>query len=70
MEWRAGKAEGVSGAAAARAEGATGTAGTGETGFFALLVGPVEEVGHDLEDLEFFGVGAVEGQELEEVVCY
>jgi hypothetical protein len=36
----------------------------------ALLVGPAEEVGDDLEDLEFLGVGAVEGEKLEEVVCY
>ena len=37
---------------------------------FALLVGPVEEAGDYLEDLEFLGVGAVEGEELEEVVGY
>lgn len=37
---------------------------------FALLVGPVEEAGDYLEDLKFLGVGAVEGEELEEVVGY
>ena len=36
----------------------------------ALLVGPAKEVGDNLENLEFLGVGAVEGEELEEVVCY
>lgn len=36
---------------------------------FALLVGPVEVAGHDLEDLEALGVAAVEGEEVEEVVC-
>jgi hypothetical protein len=34
----------------------------------ALFVGPVEVAGHDLEDLETFGIGAVKGEEVEEVV--
>jgi hypothetical protein len=36
----------------------------------ALVGGPVEESGDQLEDLELFRVGAVEVQEVEEVVCY
>lgn len=44
--------------------------GTCETSLFALFVGPVEQPGDDLEDLEFLGVGAVEREELEEVICY
>lgn len=50
--------------------GGGGGARTGKTGLFALFVGPGEEGGDELEDLEFFGVGAVEGEEVEEVVCY
>jgi len=36
----------------------------------SLLVGPAEQGGDELKDLEFFGVAAVEGQEVQEVVCY
>lgn len=53
-----------------KAEAACGGSGPGKAGLFALLVGPVEVAGHDLEDLEAFGVAAVEGEEVEEVVCY
>ena len=42
----------------------------GQAGLFALFVGPAEEGGDELEDLEFFRVGAVEGEEVEEVVGY
>jgi len=44
--------------------------GACETGLFALFVGPAEEGGDELQDLELFGVGAVEVQEVEEVVGY
>ena len=37
---------------------------------FLLLVGPVKEGGDELQDLKLFGVGAVEGEEVEEVICY
>ena len=47
-----------------------GGAWAGEAGGFELFVGPCEDGGEELEDLEFFGVGAVEGEELEDVVCY
>lgn len=42
---------------------------TCETGLLLLLFGPREEGGDDLENLEFLGVGAVQSQEAEEVVC-
>lgn len=51
-----------------QAQGAAEGAGAREAGLLALLVGPVEEAGDDLEDLELAGVGAVEGEELDEVV--
>jgi hypothetical protein len=44
--------------------------GACEAGLGALVGGPVEESGDQLEDLELFRVGAVEVQEVEEVVCY
>ena len=34
-----------------------------------LFVSPGEEGGDELQDLEFLGVGAVQGEEVEEVVC-
>jgi len=37
---------------------------------FTLGVGPAEEGGNELEDLELLRVAAVEGQEVEEVICY
>jgi len=50
------------------AAAATPTAGALEACFGFLLVGPVQQGGDELQDLEFFGVGAVEGEEMEEVV--
>lgn len=43
---------------------------TGEAGLFALLVGPAEQGSDELQDLELLGVGAVEGQEVKEVICH
>jgi hypothetical protein len=37
---------------------------------FALLVCPTQQGGDELKDLKLLGVGAVEGEEVEEVVCY
>lgn len=42
----------------------------GEAGSLVLLVGPGEDCGDEVKDLKFLGVGAVEGEELEEGVCY
>ena len=44
--------------------------GVGETGLLAFVVGPAEQGGDQLQDLEFFRVGSVEGEEVEEVVGY
>lgn len=56
--------------AARRAGGAGDRAGAGEASFLALLFGPGEEGGDELEYLEFLRVGAVEGEEMDEVVGY
>lgn len=37
---------------------------------FALLVGEVQIAGYDLQDLKAFYVAAVEGEEVEEVICH
>lgn len=39
-----------------------------EAGLLLLLVGPVEQGGDDLQDLEFARVGSVEGEKVQEVV--
>ena len=41
-----------------------------QTGLFALLVGPTQKGCNELKDLELLGVGTIEGQEVEEVVCH
>jgi hypothetical protein len=53
-----------------RGGGACGCSRAREAGLFTLIVRPAEEGGDELEDLELFGVGAVEGEEVEEVVRY
>jgi hypothetical protein len=51
-------------------DGLVACAWTGEAGGFVLLIGPGQDCGDQVEDLEFLGVGAVEGEELEEGICY
>ena len=46
----------------------TGASRPRDARLLTLFVGPIEVAGHDLEDLEAFRVGAVESEEVEEVV--
>jgi len=39
-----------------------------ETGLFTLFVSPGKESSDELEDLEFLGVGAIQGKKMEEMV--
>lgn len=53
-----------------RIDGLVRGAWTSEACRLLLFFRPREDCGHDLKDLEAFGVAAIEGEELEEVVCY